>query len=49
VDADPDGARFVREDVDVVIPRPDGTELLARLLDERVLLMLAGDLAQRIP
>src|SRR5262249_32271855 len=34
MDADPDGACFVSEDVDVVVAAPDRAELLARLGDE---------------
>src|SRR4051812_18024967 len=49
VDADPDRPRLVGEDVDVVIARADGAELLPRLLDERLVLVLAGDIAQRVP
>ena len=46
VDADPDGARFVHEDVDVVVAAADRAELLARLGLKR-LAMLRRDGAPR--
>src|SRR5688572_10723789 len=49
VDANPERARFIGKDVDVVIARTDRAELLPRLLPECIVLVLSSDLAQRLP